>query len=156
MDEEIPPRPSSPYTLEYRRPDPVAKRSLTSLTVCFAAGVLAMLMIASFKGFYLNEFEGPDACGCMVMGPFYLWASLLIFTGACRMRRAQMMVVRPAGEVRALVCGVVCLAPMFVPSHWIPEWFGIVFLVHALVFPALGTYFIFTPGPRRVIESTLM
>lgn len=151
MDEDVSRRAEAPYTLDYQRPDPAKARSLTSLTVCFAAGVLALLLIKVRQEL---SGEGPDVCGCMFMSPLYLWAALLIFTSSCRMRRAQKMVVRPAGEVRAVLCGAACMAPFFWPDRWAPDWFGIVFAIHALVFPALGTFFIFSPKPAPPDDST--
>jgi hypothetical protein len=90
----------------------------------------------------------------MVMSPLYLWAALLVFTSSCRMRRAQMMVVRPAGEIGALVCGTLCLAPFLLPNGWLPEWSAFVWLAHALLFPAMCTSLIFAPKPAQPDDST--
>jgi hypothetical protein len=153
VDEEVSRRAEAPYTLDYQRPDPAKPRGFARLTICFAAGVLFVLLIKVRQELSGNAIEGPDACGCMVMSPLYFWAALLIFTGSCRTRRAQMMVVRPAGEVWALVCGMVCLAPLLLPNGWLPEWSAFIWLAHALAFPALGTFFIFTPKPAPPDDS---
>jgi hypothetical protein len=60
-DDEVPRRAGAPYTLDYQRPDPAKPRGFGRLTVCFAAGVLAVLLVKVRQELSGNTFEGPDA-----------------------------------------------------------------------------------------------
>lgn len=146
MDEQIPPRPESPYTLDYRRPEPIAARSLTPVVACFGAGVLAGLIALVGQSFYTADIEGPQSCACFALSSLYFWAALLIFNSSCRMRRAQMLVIRRNGEIRALLCGVASVAAVLL-APWIPVWAEVGVFVHMLVFPAVATMLVFGPPP---------
>jgi hypothetical protein len=146
VDEQIPPRPESPYTLDYRGPAPTTARSLTPVVASFGAGVLAGLLALVGRSFYFADIDGPDSCACFALSSLYFWAALLIFNSSCRMRRAQMLVVRVNGDVRALLCGIASVAAALL-APWLPVWAEVGVFVHMLVFPAVATLLVFGPPP---------